>query len=807
MPWPLAEQLTHQARVVFVTDVTDGHELDLLRRWLESSRPPGSNDPLQVVQIKGATESTQLAGVVGVQRGDLSSISEGQEVIDQRVWLQPVRVAWLALKSDEPPSLLKDFFHGRRIQPGPLRRRWLARYRPQRVAYVVGQGASFGEMRVRHEADQTSANNSLSLVAFISYQAELTLERAERQLRGARYKIARLMPVYVFANNGFQERLVDIAREQSRSLTTVHRKAARYLDEMAATQSPFSLDLMMALSRLACRSNHDPQIDVRPEQLERIKTLLGQETVTFQISHKSMLDTLAFTLVMFEANLPVPLTFGGINLKTFGIGAFARRAGIIFLRRTFQKNELYKTVFRRYIDHLIEKRFSVLWALEGGRSRTGKLLPPKYGLFNYVMESSVRTRNQGLYYVPVSVAYDQITEVDDYAKEQLGRGKKAEGMGWMLRFFRRSGSHGKIYVRFGEPFQLGDLTNADAADIKSADDLQSLVHKTALESAKRLNLATPVTVPAIMTLILLGSGRRAQQLTEIQALARTGAAILRRRRIEIVGRADFRESETVRAALNQLNQAGIVSYFDDGLERLYRIENSQHHKASYYRNTVIHHFLLDAIAEVALLESRQAEPHGRVERFYVAAERLRELFLYEFFFPGKSEFRIELADCLSSRVNGWAEILERDGADMVLTQLAPLFAHGVLRSFADAYFVVAAYLMRAQDRPVKNDSQTLGEIMKLGRQMLSQEMIFSSESVSKSLYETGLRVAIERTLLTRSLPINDERTGLPNATAHEALPAQLSSDRKNWLRQTQALSRHLDNIMLVTLSRSVNVNW
>ena len=95
--------------------------------------------------------------------------------------------------------------------------------------------------------------------------------------------------------------------------------------------------------------------------------------------------------MLFDRNQPMPLTFGGINLNTFGIGALAKRAGVIFLRRSFQDNEVYKSTFRRYIDYLIEKRFSLLWALEGTRSRTGKLLPPRYGLFNYVIEAILRT--------------------------------------------------------------------------------------------------------------------------------------------------------------------------------------------------------------------------------------------------------------------------------------------------------------------------------------------------------------------------------------------------------------------------------
>jgi len=770
-------------RVVFLSDVHSRLEKNLLRRWIEANWPRGTDTAIEIVEIGRGREATELVSLASLETA---------------VWLQPVRVAWLALESHEPPSLFKDFFYGRRINPGPVRRLWLARHRPERLAYLLGAGASIESLRGRWQDLQNAGDSDLSLGQFIEHQAVLALERAERRRRGARYRIAKLMPEVVFARKRFQERLSQIASEQSRTPAQVRSRAAKYLSEMAATQTPFTLDLLMALSRMGVRSNHDAKVDVRPEQLDRLRQLVSERAVTFQITHKSMLDTVAFSLVMFEADIPIPLTFGGINLKTFGVGALARRAGVIFLRRSFQNNDVYKAVFRRYIDDLIEKRFSLLWALEGGRSRTGKLLAPRFGLFNYVLESSLRTQNLDLAYVPVSVAYDQITEVEDYAREQSGVSKKAEGMGWMLRFFRRGSSHGKIYLRLGEPFTIGDLLNGQDPATLDPESHQALVERIALESASRLNNATPVTVPAVMTLILLGAGRRAQQLAEIQVLARAGVAILRRRKVEVVGRADFRNPELVKDALNQLYKTGIVSYFDEGLERLYRVEYRQHLRASYYRNTVVHHFLFDAIAELSLVGCRRVEAARRKECFYDYAEQLRLLFGYEFFFAKAGPFQQALAISLESRVSNWELTLESEaGADEILKQMVPLFAHGVLRAFADAYRVVAAFLVRASDKPIKADASTMNEMLKLGRQMLLQEVIFSSESVSKTLYETALKLAQDRRLLMPT-----ELVEAANNVANSA-SVRLQNDRRAWLTQLQQLSKNLDQIMVLTLSRAV----
>ena len=362
----------------------------------------------------------------------------------------------------------------------------------------------------------------------------------------------------------------------------------------------------------------------------------------FLISHKSMLDTMALSLVLFDADLPLPLTFGGINLNKPGLGALARRSGIIFLRRSFQDNEIYKATFRRYIDYLIEKRFSLLWALEGTRSRTGKLLPPRFGLFSYVVESILRTRLHDVTFIPVSVAYDQITEVEDYSIEQRGQTKKPEGITWPLRFLRSGRSRGQIHLRFGEGLTIKELV--EPAELEAGIDDQrkrTLVPTLAFEVAVRMNAATPITATAIVTLILLASGNRAQSLAEIQALARAGAALIRRRHLEIVGRSNFRDENAVRSTLDALHETGIVSYLDEGTERLYAISVDQHLNAAYYRNTAIHYFILDAFVEVALLDAASVSG-DLTEAFFARTSELRELFKFEFYFPRRADYQSEI---------------------------------------------------------------------------------------------------------------------------------------------------------------------
>jgi len=760
-PWPPDQD----GIIVFLLDARDDFEAALLQNWVESSKP--------------ADASHSRYSFVALPRDRADDWLAALPQQEDAVWLQPLRIAWLPAARRRRDRPLLDFFHGRMAEPGRARRRWLARHRPERLARIAGDGAWLSELR---ERQAEAAIDDDAFAEFAANQALIALERSERIFRGARYKVPRILPGDVFANEDFRNLIANIAQQRDRSVHDVFTQAERYLREMAATQTPFTLEMINALYRTACRSHHDAAIDIDEAQLERVAGTVATRPVIFLISHKSMLDTMALSLVLFDANLPLPLTFGGINLNTPGLGALARRSGIIFLRRSFQDNEIYKSTFRRYIDYLIEKRFSLLWALEGTRSRTGKLLPPRFGLFNYVFESIQRTRLYDVTFIPVSVAYDQITEVEDYSIEQRGQKKKPEGITWPLRFLRRGRSRGQIHLRFGDGLTVRELV--EPAELEAGIDeqrKQALVATLAFEVAVRMNAATPITATAIITLILLAGGNRAQSLAEIQALARAGAALIRRRRLEIVGRSNFQDADAVLATLAELHETGIVSYLDEGTERLYTISPDQHLNAAYYRNTAIHYFILDAFVEIALLDAAD-DADDPIEAFFARTSELRELFKFEFYFPRRADYRPEIERRARERFGDWEDIVRRNeaGVHEALDAVQPLAAHAVLRSFVDAYRIVASVLESAGADAVEDESSCLSQCLKTGKQQLLQGRVFSAESISKSLYQTGLQLANYRGLLA----------------------ANRAAERDAFHREFRSVSDRLDEILAITLAKS-----
>jgi len=134
-------------------------------------------------------------------------------------------------------------------------------------------------------------------------------------------------------------------------------------------------------------------------------------------------------------------TFAGINMAFWPLGTVLRRAGRIFIRRDMKDAVVYRWVLRQYLGYLVEKRFTLEWYIEGTRSRSGKLGPPKMGLLRYIVDAVREGRADDVAMVPVSIVYDELHEVAEYAREARGAPKESESLAWMVKNFRAQRRH------------------------------------------------------------------------------------------------------------------------------------------------------------------------------------------------------------------------------------------------------------------------------------------------------------------------------------------------------------------------------
>ena len=744
-PWPGVAD-AHRRRTVFLLDAASSLERRLLREWIARARPEGV--PAADVQIVEIPSTRRPRG-----RARLDPALEAAVAGQDDPLFAPLRVAWRPKEVGGVRAVrLRDLLLGDPRDPGPLYQRLVLRQGSDRWRIVAGEPAPLSELRARwRRACGAGAAETTGLAEFVARQAALALERAERRFRGSRYKVPRFLGEEVLARASFRAELARLARELGRDEAELVREAADDLREIAATHSPFVIDLVARGIKLLYSQGYGETLRYDRAQLDQIAALAQRHPVVFLPTHKSNLDHLVLQYALHENGLPPNHTAGGINMNFFPVGPLVRRSGVFFIRRTFKGDPLYKLVLQEYVSYLVEKRFPLEWYLEGGRSRSGKLLPPRFGLLAYVVDAFRAGRSEDVHLVPVSIAYDQITDVGDYAAEQRGARKAKESFGWFVGVVRRlRRSYGDIHIRFGDPLSLAKWLGADARAPGEEPDAPSLaVQKLAFEMSVRINRATPITPTSLVTLALLGAGDRAMTVDETIAALANLLDYVRRRRLPTSVELELDTPAGVLQVLDALAASGVVTSFADGPEAVYAIASEQHLTAAYYRNTIIHFFVNGAIGELALLRAGRDEAGDPVARFWDEAMALRDLLKFEFFFADKETFRGELRQELALHDPDWeAHLAAGPGAvGAILRRVKPFHAHRILRPFLEAYRVVADTLETRNPAEELAVPAFLELCLARGRQYLLQRRIHAAESISRVLFETALRLARNRDLV------------------------------------------------------------
>lgn len=749
-----------EGRVVFLLDASSGIEQRLLLDWIKEHHSlPGI--PWEAIPIPPSRRRRRR------RRARLDPRLEACLAGTDDPLLTPLRVAWLTPSRKHGPfrRLARLVLFGDPRDPGRLRQ-WAACRTPERFQVVAGDAATVTELRDRWvHAGGPGSSETTGLAEFVARQAALALERAERRVRGLRYKVPRFVGEDILARPAFRGGLARLAHDVGRPEAAVLREAQRYLREIRATHSPYVIDLTARLIHTLYTQGYGEALHYDHAQLARIYNLAQRHPVVFLPSHKSNLDHLVLQYALHENGHPPNHTAGGINMNFFPVGPLIRRSGVFFIRRTFKDNPVYKFVLRHYIDYLIEKRFSLEWYIEGGRSRSGKLLPPRFGLLANVVDAYRRGKSEDVHLIPVAIAYDQIQDVGAYTAEQRGGAKQKESFGWfvnVVRGLRRR--FGDIHIRFGEPVSLATMLGPPdplaEPGTKSEEDEQTLaVQKLAFEVSFRINDVTPMTPTSLVTLALLGRGDRALSVPEMVVALGNLVTYIRRRRLPTTGEIDLDTEAGVQRVLDALVDSGVVTRYAEGPEPVYEIAPDQHLTAAYYRNTIIHFFVNAGIAELALLKAGEDHVEDRRRTFWDEAMRLRDLLKFEFFFAEKDVFRGQIADEIALHDPKWESALARGPAAIqsLVRSFRPFNAHRILRPFLHAYQVVGDTLERCDPAQPIDQPKFVERCLGVGKQYLLQRRITNAESVSKVLFETALRLAKNRGLLEPGGPELQER--------------------------------------------------
>ena len=350
------------------------------------------------------------------------------------------------------------------------------------------------------------------------------------------------------------------------------------------------------------------------------------------------------------------------------LGVVLRRSGTIFIRRSFGGDELYKYVLKEFVGYLAEKRFNLSWSIEGTRSRTGKMLPPKLGLLGYTAEAYLAGRVDD---ISCSRCPSPSTSCTRSGVCQLRPGRSKVGRGYVLAHRFHQGP-GRAELRQDlcplprAPVDARRVGRPRRATTTDADARRLALQKTAFEVAWRINEATPVTSVALVTSVLLGTRGMALTTSQVHTAVSTAVSYMDRRgRARRGKRSGPRDIAGVESTLKALAvPGGIVTRVDGARDTVWRIGTDKQLEATFYRNSIIHVFLVSALCEMAIVMAAQAPPAERIERFWADVQQLRDLLKFEFYFTERREFLEQVRTEADRAGKDWEERLTSDPVDL-----------------------------------------------------------------------------------------------------------------------------------------------
>ena len=414
--------------------------------------------------------------------------------------------------------------------------------------------------------------------------------------------------------------IMTVAEASERPRHRVAAQAYRYASEIASDQSYrvirfFSIILTWLWNRL--------YNGIEVSHLERVRAVSDNAEIVYVPCHRSHIDYLLLSYVLYHNGLALPHIAAGINLNLFLVGPLLRRAGAFFMRRSFKEDLLYKAVFDEYIHLLLSKGYSLEYFVEGGRSRTGGMLTPRPGMINMTLRGYYRDHHRDIQFVPVYFSYERVLEISSYLDERKGHQKKTESLRDLFGVFRYFKlDFGQVSVNFGEPISLEQFLSMRVdSDLEmiEPDKHKAICRELGHHIVQGINAAIPVNPTQILATLFVHAGHLEIPEERLRRQLRFLTTLI--------------EADQISSIFDQ-SDAQIIDYFlsTSGAERQLRdgepmitITPGGLIDMRYYSNSVTHLFVLPSLIANRLIQEPMIDPEPFFDQLTVLAPLLEAI--------------------------------------------------------------------------------------------------------------------------------------------------------------------------------------
>lgn len=652
-----------------------------------------------------------------------------------------------------------------------------------------------------------------------------------RVIRGPVLKSARQIQKEMMRNTDFEAQILAIAKEQGIPKEKALRQVERYLSEIAADFRMWMIELFcLVLHRIWGRMYVGIEVD--EPGLDKLRQAGRQHPLILVPTHRSHIDYLIISYLFYLNGLIPPYIAAGVNLSFFPMGFLFRRAGAFFIRRSFKDNPLYGLTFRYYLRKIIKEGHWVEFFPEGGRSRTGKALPPKLGMIRDIV-ADVREGNVGnVYFCPVSISYEKIVEESAYSRELSGAAKQEENVGAVIKASRVLFSkHGRVYVRFAEPLSVQEylaqyqrehgIAKLEESTAVAPGTTRHLLRQLAYTISHGMNQAAVVSPSALVAMVLLAHPRPG--ITRTQLMLRVGylmmyvqdlggrlsdtLASVWEKHADLLqtapprpefekappgslayGRDLFRArvlvdglGDVVEETLSLFMREGTLDVVNYGDELAYSVVRKRRVALDFYKNNIMHLIAGNGILASVVSVSRTGEwqpVHSVMQQCRFLSRLLRLEFVYVPGVPFEKQFQTKMDHFVD---RGW---LQRDDHNNVMVPEAAaeavlFFANGV-RNIVEGYWLAVHHLRVLEQGPVV-EKQWISGLQKRAEAMAKEGLIRYPESATNVLFANALEVCEQHGLIFRDRRRAETRTGKSAKTDVELrMNAEQAAARTGW---------------------------
>ena len=688
--------------------------------------------------------------VGGRDAGDpLGQLVDAQRDMDVPVFLVPELVAYGRRREKKDKSLATLLF-GQTENPGTLRR-LITFFRQYHKAFVVSsQPVDLSEFLEIHSGKSREAISYLLRRELID-----RIDDEKRAIVGPVLKSREEIAGIALRDPGLIQFMEEMAATGKEGSGTIVDRARKYLFEIAAGYNDTYVGFMDRILTWLWNNIYDG-IVIDKEGLSKMRDISKKMPFVVIPCHRSHIDYLLIHYVFYYNNIQLPFIAAGTNLLFWPLGYFFRNFGAFFIRRSIGGNALYGEVLAKYIKTLLEEGLPIEFFIEGGRSRTGKMVMPKYGLLSMVMQAYREASFDDLAIIPIFIGYDKVIEEKSYLKELGGTSKKKEKLRDLIKsrnVLRKR--YGRVYMNVGEPMLLKSYLASQEIPIEemTTSERRALYRRMGYEIVNEINKVSVVSPSSLVAAGLLCHYRRGISHDDLMDVLSEFHDYLASRGAKFSSTFANRE-RVINDALGMFESSGFISRMgpeeedeeDELAETIYSVDEDKRMNLEYYKNNILHSFVSLSFVSISILSGSRT----RISLSEVMGDYnfFKALFMDEFIYDNKVDDREEVQRVVSyARDRGMIDLHEgTDGsASIEVTGKGraslPSFA-GLVQNYLESYWIASrgcAYLKNKG----RQEKDLIKRIHKLGVKMYKKGEISKTEAISQSNYKNALKYLVD----------------------------------------------------------------